>query len=101
MFPSHDPIEVQAQLFNCCRNWVGRKVRVQFVLEDGKYGKILRISKGGVTGYESFYVKDYHDDFHEHGWMACMGTERSWDRLFVPAKSMKKVFDYFDLGVKT
>lgn len=60
--------------------------------------KSLSIVKGGVTGYESFCLRDANiARMRIDGWMACMGTEGRWDRLMVPAESMGKVFDHYGL----
>lgn len=48
----------------------------------------------GVTGYESFYIDDYaEENMPMFGWLACAGTPKRWDTLFIPAEEMKKVFD--------
>ena len=75
------------------------KVKVVFALKDKRS---LYIIKGGVTGYESFCIECF-DDFQkmiDKGWTACAGTKGSWDRLFIPGKSMKEVFEFFNLVEK-
>ena len=48
----------------------------------------------GSTGYESFYIDDYaEENMPKFGWLACAGTPKRWDKLFIPAEEMKKVFD--------
>lgn len=84
----------------CCRTGKTKLQEVAFELGNGSYGNILYIRKGGVTGYESFYVKDYHDPEHKRGWTACAGTKGRWDKLFIPPEEMKKVFEYFEIGVR-
>jgi len=73
-------------------------VEVTFAISEIKRDKTLSIVKGGVTGYEGFYVKYASSQrMRKHGWCACMGTAGRWDRLVVPAESMRKVFDHYGL----
>src|SRR5262249_29944504 len=57
----------------------------------------LFIDDGGVTGYESMRAERIHeivDDTREGaGWCACMGTKERWDKLFVPASSLRKAIE--------
>jgi len=106
-----EQIVVQAIRGNCS---TGKEssVEVTFELE----GAVLSIVKGGVTGFESFYVDDrskailkkmglehlpiaqgHCSDVIEHGWMACGGTKGRWDSLFVPATSIQEVAEHFGL----
>lgn len=49
---------------------------------------------GGPTGYESFYMHNSTiETMSEGGWVACMGTEGTWDRLEFSAEEMHKVFE--------
>jgi hypothetical protein len=53
--------------------------------------KIFRLIDG-VTGYESFYIKDaYVKKMIVSGWCANMGTEGEYDHLFFPPDEMRKV----------
>jgi len=75
-----------------------KNVEVTFAISEIKGDKVLSIVKGGVTGYEGFYVKYGNiPRMRISGWLACMGTKGSWDRLMVPAESMGKVFDHYGL----
>ena len=66
--------------------------------EDAGDNKSLSIIKGGVTGYESFYIKDASiSRMRIGGWRACMGTAGRWDSLEISAESMGKVFDHYGL----
>lgn len=51
---------------------------------------------GGITGYESFYIKDLSDlkQMSERGWRACVMTKGKYDELVIPANQMKIVYDY-------
>lgn len=52
----------------------------------------------GVTGYESFYIKDnVIKRMCKSGWCACAGTKpigsaAGWDKLTISAEEMKKIF---------
>lgn len=87
-------------------------VEVTFELE----GAVLSIVKGGVTGFEGFYVdgrseevlkkmglghlpiaQGHCSDVIQVGWTACGGTKGRWDSLYVPAASMQAVAEHFGL----
>ncbi len=90
-------------------------VKVTFELDRN----ILRITEGGITGYESFYTDNssidilkkmglenlpiaqgHPSDSLRRGWMACSGAKGRWDGLFVPAESMRAVAEHFGLWGK-
>ncbi len=59
---------------------------------------VIRISDGGVTGYESFFLKEETIyDVTQYGWLACAGTKGRWDRLFISAPEMGEALNL--LGV--
>lgn len=48
---------------------------------------------GGVTGYESFYLKEeYIQKIIKNGWYANARTKNKYDGLHIAAEEMKKVF---------
>ncbi len=50
---------------------------------------VVRISEGGITGYESCYAHDYFlNTVRVQGWLACAGTPGRYDSLMIPAKQM-------------
>lgn len=59
----------------------------------------FRISKGGVTGYESFVLVDekgldwtkIRDIFSWPYWSACAGTPGSWDEMRIDQSEMRRV----------
>ncbi|MFA4870887.1 MAG: hypothetical protein WC623_22000 [Pedobacter sp.] len=66
-------------------------VELEYEIETTEHGKVFQLI-GGVTGYESFYIKNGNlDRMKEHGWHACVGTPNSWSDLFIPAEEMQKV----------
>ena len=87
--------------------WTGKRSNIELdykIVEDDEGRRMFNLI-GGPTGYESFYI-DYEainpfiDAFHtdikklaKTGWIACMGTKNSWDKLLIPAIEMKKVFE--------
>ena len=49
--------------------------------------------RDGPTGYESFCMNEKNNSqIVENGWVACMGTKNTWDKLFIPAEEMRKAF---------
>ncbi len=70
---------------------------------------VLRHSQGsgwclylepGVTGYESFLIRDWYYGKNNHtkdGWCACAGTANSWDKLVVPPEEMERLRDILEL----
>jgi hypothetical protein len=58
----------------------------------------LHIVEGGVTGYESFYIKkDSIKRLEGQEWTACMGTRGRRDVLAIPWTSMKQVYNFYNL----
>lgn len=83
--------------------WNGEQeiVEVEYIVEPfSKYSQNAKPNEltlhliGGVTGFESF-VFTKNDDTLERmskgGWLACAGTSKKYDKLFIPASQMKKV----------
>lgn len=71
---------------------IEREVVLQFRIDQGPYGPGFQLL-GGPTGYESFTLTaEAMQRLARHGWLACMGTKRSWDRLFIPASEMQRAF---------
>jgi hypothetical protein len=79
----------------------------EFKQYDNKYLEYdwwCSIVDGGVTGYESFCISKVDLDETEKtkermlkdGWSACAGTEGRWDRLFIPADSMKEIYNSWE-----
>jgi len=74
-----------------------KETLVELVLEPGHNGLVVRITKGGVTGYESFYYNNFLEDWDESkGWPACFGTKGRWDRLEIPAREMTRAMKFFN-----
>jgi len=69
-----------------------RDTIVTIRLRDTDYGKVLEIVRGGVTGYESFYLDHYmglrHSGHLMNGWLACAGTKNRWDKLEISESEM-------------
>jgi len=53
-------------------------------------GAFIFVIKGGVTGYESFYIYMYPHLFNSD-WCACAGTEGRWDQLVIPRSEMARI----------
>ncbi len=79
-----------------------REVSIGLELEQGVHGPIISITKGSVTGYESFYYEDFlkHWD-KDKAWCACAGMTGKWDKLEIPSSEMIKAMNFFDNILKT
>jgi hypothetical protein len=56
---------------------------------------IIKVIRGGVTGYESYYVSDLIRDYpfkYEKGFPWCAGTPGRWDYLYTKADEMNSMF---------
>lgn len=88
--------KVQGILTNCVTN---RMTIVDVTMFKEFYeGRInewcIKITEGGVTGYESFVISSVDIELmSRRGWWACAGTEDRWDGLFIPGHEMVKVFN--------
>ncbi len=52
---------------------------------------VLKITDGGVTGFEGVYLSDYFiANVQQKGWWACAGTPEVWDGLHIAADQMQK-----------
>ena len=79
-----------------------REVSIELNLEQGDFGSIIKITKGGVTGYESFYYDSFLERWDkDKAWCACAGTKGVWDRLEISSSEMVKAIDFFDGILKT
>ena len=58
-------------------------------------GLWVKITEGGVTGYESMKAELLGERHDDNGWSACAGTKRRWDGLFIPPEEMQKVIKWF------
>ncbi len=50
----------------------------------------------GVTGYESFLIRDMLNK-EVTAWSACAGTPDSWDKLIIPLEEMERLRDILEL----
>lgn len=74
------------------------EVDLVIIIVESEGEKVLKIEEGGVTGYESFYLSHAEiKNLCDYGWLACMGTPGSWDRLFISGLEMKKALEFFKL----
>jgi hypothetical protein len=63
-----------------------------------KFGKIVHITRGGVTGWEYFGVdQKIKRDTFQSGRTACSGTPGEWDKLFIPGDEMTRALE--ELGL--
>ena len=90
-------VKVNAVRTDCCS---GQDFNTEITLEKFFYeGNLnewcVKVAEGGVTGFESFMVKDMN---FSTGWYACAGTEGRWDTLFIPAEEMQKLEPIFGVG---
>lgn len=73
-----------------CMSGLSTQHPVTLVIEDGKAGLVVRIIKGGVTGYESFYLSSWNKHPPHTDWIACVGTKGRWDRLEISSEEMSR-----------
>ena len=79
-----------------CITGIREEVSVELELEQGVHGPVVRISKGAVTGYESFYYEDFLKSWDkEKAWCACAGTAGRWDKLEISSSEMIRAMDFF------
>jgi hypothetical protein len=82
--------------------WTGKVTEVELEFEitfweyqDAKSDDLVfQVTSGGVTGYESFIIHEADNVLEKmkiHGWCACMGTDKKYDKLEVSAEEMQKV----------
>lgn len=90
----HRGVEVLAFRTDCCTNLKKETtVLVKKYFNDGLKNWWIRLKKGGVTGYESIEISKIPERLDE-GWLACMGTSKLWDELFLPGDSMQEILTW-------
>jgi hypothetical protein len=62
---------------------------VPVTVEIDRAKDIVRISEGGVTGYESFHISDVLRHEPQSGMYWCAGTPGRWDSLFMPQPAVE------------
>ena len=65
-----------------------RNAEVTLSLAESKFGLIVHITGGAVTGWEYLGVKGGFGTLPETGWTACAGTKGEWDSLFIPGPEL-------------
>jgi hypothetical protein len=68
-----------------------KEIEIGYKIIDSENGEIFELI-GGVTGYESFYIKSKYTPLNKicgFGWCACAGTKGKYDKLFIPAEEMR------------
>jgi len=77
-------------------------VTFNIIENGGNRGKpILHVSKGGVTGYEGYYVADLNiAKIKEEGIYLCAGTTGSWDELYLSGDQFALVCGHFSITEK-
>jgi len=66
-----------------------REVSLKWEVLDRPHGYAFML-RGGVTGFESFYVNSYPGLF-EADWWACAGSTGRWDSLVISKAEMMKI----------
>lgn len=87
-----------------CNNGTEKEVELEYEIKEREGRRIFWLLNG-VTGWESFYIDKVNllaelsrfetnlKEMAETGWLACAGTPRKYDRLFISGIEMKKVFE--------
>ena len=94
---------MKGRLINCvtCRM---TEIEVDYEIvdtgsDDPERSKVFKLI-GGVTGYESFYLKEeYIQKIIKNGWYANTRTRNKYDGLHISAEEMKKAFVKLDCMV--
>ena len=85
-------MKIKGILTDCVTN-KEKEVELKYQINENDRHELIFKLLNGVTGYESFYIDEYaKENMPKFGWLACMGTENRWDKLFIPAEEMKKAF---------
>jgi len=82
-----------------CIDDSSRIVFIQWAIITREEGEpIFRIIKGGVTGYESFYVDQFFSPEGEfrpnranHSFYLCAGTPSRWDSLYISSDDVWQI----------
>lgn len=70
---------------------------LSYELEYTKDGKVF-ILHNGITGWESFYIKDdIIERLSKGGWHANVGVKGAWSDLMISAEEMKNAFENLGL----
>lgn len=78
-----------------CRTGKESEVELEYTIKPstGDSSRKTFVLQNGVTGYESFSIDEWViESMARSGWLACVGTEGTYDKLFIPAIEMRKVF---------
>lgn len=75
------------------------EIELRYWMDDGSSKPIFKLV-GGVTGYESFYLKEeYIRKIIKYGWYANVRVRSKYDGLHISAEEMKKAFVKLDCMV--
>lgn len=75
-----------------------KQTNVECFLEKKVKNEIVIYLRNGVTGYESFYLRDVQQEvMFKNGWLACKGTPKKYDDLFISGHEMKAAFEKLGL----
>ena len=100
-------IDMKGILTNCF-DWTEKEIELEYEIRKDDNDRQIFYLLNGVTGYESFFI-DAHDinlpkfingrflddtvgKMCKSGWYACAGTKNKYDKLYILAEEMKKVF---------
>jgi hypothetical protein len=85
-------VEVQGAYFDCFEG-CPKIVDLLLELDYNSLGDVVRIIKGGITGYESFCVSQVkQDELFRKGWWANVGTPGVYPSLYIHGLQMKEAF---------
>ena len=84
-------MKIKGILTSCVTN-EEKEIELEFEIEMRNGNRIFSLLNG-VTGWESFYIDSEYSNLEgmkKSGWLACAGTPRRYDKLFIPAEEMQK-----------
>jgi len=77
------------------------EVELSYYVELGSLFRLWFHIQPGVTGYESFeFCPDANSNIKLKGWVACVGTPGSWDRLEISPEEMTAAIENMETVIQ-
>jgi hypothetical protein len=90
-------VEVQGVSFDCF-NGTPKTVDLLLELDYNSFGDVVRVVKGGITGFESFCVSQVkQDELFRKGWWANEGSTDAYPSLYIHGLQMKEAFEKLEI----
>jgi len=90
-------VEVQGVYFDCY-DGNPRVVDILLELDYNSSGDVVRVIKGGITGFEAFCVSQVDQDkLFRKGWWANAGTPGAYPSLYIHGLQMRMAFEKLEI----